>query len=158
VAITGRQWKGLVDVLGIASEIAAIEQARGVSFKADEGARFEHLDALVPVFRSAIAKRTLAELQPAFDRDGVCWGPYQTMKDASSDKMLVQNNPIFSAIEQTSGLTYPVPGAAATLPQQERLTPRRAPRLGEHSEEVLADVLRLPQAAIGKLFDAGIVC
>jgi 2-methylfumaryl-CoA isomerase len=157
VAITGKQWKGLVEVLGIGDEIAAVEKQRGVTFGADEGARFEHLDALVPLFRAAMAKRTLAELQPAFDRDGVCWGPYKTMKEAATDKVLVQNNPIFSVIEQTSKLTYPVPGAAATLPQQERQPPRRAPRLGEHSEAVLADVLRLPQGAIGKLFDDGIV-
>ena len=38
-----------------------------------------------------------------------------------------------------------------------RLPPVRAPRLGEHTEEILADVARLPDNEIAKLFDEGLV-
>ena len=39
----------------------------------------------------------------------------------------------------------------------ERLPARRAPQLGEHTEEVLADVLGLSDAEIGRLHDDGVV-
>jgi 2-methylfumaryl-CoA isomerase len=38
-----------------------------------------------------------------------------------------------------------------------REAPVRAPRLGEHTEEILAEVARLPGTEIAELFDAGIV-
>jgi 2-methylfumaryl-CoA isomerase len=40
---------------------------------------------------------------------------------------------------------------------QDRRPPPTAPSLGAHTDEVLADVLRLTVAEIGKLHDAGLV-
>lgn len=90
------------------------------------------------------------------DAQGCCWGPYQDMAHAVRDPVLVTDNPVFSTIQQTSGLRYPVPGAMATLPAQMRETPRRARRLGEDSEEILADLLGLGSGQIGALIDRGI--
>ena len=39
----------------------------------------------------------------------------------------------------------------------DRLPVRRAPLLGEHTEEILADVVGLSPAEIGKLHDEGVV-
>ena len=44
MAISPRQWTGLVKVLDIAEDIAAIEAERDVNFNFDEGVRFEHRD------------------------------------------------------------------------------------------------------------------
>lgn len=157
MALTPRQWTGLIDVLGIAAPVAAIEQANGVSFAKDEGLRFEYRDALVPLVRGAVARRQYAELIAAFDAQSVCWGPYQTLREAAADPQLVTQNPIFSMIANPSGHTYPVPGAAATIPGAERLAPVRAPRLGEHTDQILAEVLGLGSGEIGRLHDAGLV-
>ncbi|MDH7640137.1 CoA transferase [Sphingomonas oryzagri] len=157
MAITPRQWTGLVKALEIGVAVAAIEAERGVSFAKDEGLRFEHRDALVPLVEAAIARRPAAELADLFDSLGCCWGPYRTMGEAARDPVLVGENPLFGTIEQASGLTYPVPGAMATIPQQARQAPVRAPRLGEHSDAVLADVLGLSSGAIGRLHDQGLV-
>jgi len=157
VAITPRQWNALIKALDIASEIAAIELMREVSFAQNEGVRFQHRDALNPVVERAVAQRTAAELKASFDSLGCCWGPYQTMLEAAKDSMLVTDNPIFEAIVQTSGVTYPVPGAMTTIPQAARRSPLRAPRLGEHTDEILAEVLGLTSGAIGRLHDQGLV-
>ncbi|MBV9840107.1 MAG: CoA transferase [Sphingomonadaceae bacterium] len=157
MAITPRQWTGLMKALGIGEAVAAIEAERGVSFARDEGVRFEHRDVLVPLVEAAVARRTAADLGSVFDALGCCWGPYRTMIEAARDPVLVADNPVFSTIEQASGLSYPVPGAMATIPQEERLPPVRAPRLGEHSDAVLAEVLGLTSGAIGKLHDEGLV-
>ncbi|MFT4936702.1 MAG: 2-methylfumaryl-CoA isomerase, partial [Pseudoalteromonas distincta] len=117
VAITPRQWTGLIEVLGVGEAVAAVEAARGVDFRKDEGLRFAHADALMPIFEAGFARAVAADLIPRFDELGVCWGPYQTLRQALDDPRLFKNNPIFSDLTQVSGQTYPVPGYAATLPQ-----------------------------------------
>jgi 2-methylfumaryl-CoA isomerase len=157
MAITPRQWSGLLQALGIGEAVAAVEQARGVAFARDEGVRFEHRDALVPLVEAAVARRTAADLAEAFDRNGCCWGPYRTLSEAARDPALVTQNPMFSTVEQPSGHRYPAPGAMATLPHQTRRPPVRAPRLGEHTDAVLAEVLGLGSGEIGRLHDQGVV-
>lgn len=157
MAITPRQWSGLVESLGINDDVVRIENETGVSFARDEGLRFEHRDRLVPLVAEAVAKRKGADLFPEFDARSVCWGPYKGMHEAAHDPALVTENPIFSSIDHVSGLTYPTAGAPVTIPQASRETPVRAPRLGEHTDEVLLEVLRLGSGEVGRLHDAGLV-
>jgi 2-methylfumaryl-CoA isomerase len=157
MAITARQWTGLVKVLDIAREIAAIERDRGVSFDRDEGVRFQHRDILFPLVEAKVATWKYAELKAALDAVGGCYGPYQTMHDAAQDAALVTNNPIFGRAENPSGFDYPAAGAMATIPQIERGSPLPAPLLGAHSEEILAEHLGLTTNMIGELHAKGIV-
>lgn len=157
MAITPRQWTGLLKVLAIGDAVAAIEAARGVSFARDEGIRFEHRDALYPLVEAAVAQRQAAELSAALDAHGCCWGGYQTIEQATRDPALVTENPIFAPVAHPSGRTYVAPGAMATLPGEPRRAPVRAPILGEHTDQVLAEVLGLGDGAIGRLHDAGLV-
>ncbi len=158
VAITPRQWSGLLSTLGIGEDIARIEAQRGVSFAKDEGARFVHRAALFPLFEAAFASRTAADLAPAFDAGGVTWGRYQTLREAvDGDARLFIANHLFQTIEHPSGLTYPASGPAATLAGEGRGAVIRAPLLGEHSDEILATVLGLSGQEIGRLHDAGLV-
>ena len=157
VAITARQWTGIQEVLEIAPQIVALEMELGVDFAADEGLRFAHRDRLFPVFERAFAAKTLDQLRPVFEQLGVCWGPYQTMSQAAQDPRLFVGNPVFSDLHHPSGKAYPAPGFAATLPQEQRAAPRPAARLGQHTDEVLANVLGLSGLEIGRLHDAGIV-
>ena len=157
VAITARQWIGIQEVLDIAPTISALEAELGLDFAADEGLRFAHRDRLFPIFEHAFASKTLDQLRPVFEKLGVCWGPYQTLSQAAQDPRLFVGNPIFSDLQHPSGKAYAAPGYAATLPQDHRQAPRPAARLGEHTDEVLANVLGLSSLEIGRLHDAGIV-
>ena len=47
--------------------------------------------------------------------------------------------------------------AAALLRARARCRRRRAPLLGEHTDEILAEVLSLSEAEIGRLHDDGVV-
>jgi 2-methylfumaryl-CoA isomerase len=157
VAITGRQWSGLLETLDLAAPVAAIERELDVSFAADEGARFTHRARLFPLFEAAFARRTLADLRPAFDAGGVTWGAYQILGEAvAGDDRLFVRNPIFETVAHPSGLTYPTAGPAATFAGTTRGPVKPAPRLGEHTDEVLAEVLGLGAAEIGRLHDAGL--
>jgi 2-methylfumaryl-CoA isomerase len=157
MAITPRQWSGLVKVLGITDEIAAIESQRGISFAKDEGVRFDHRDALFPLVEACIAARSYADLKIAFNDNGCCYGPYQTMLEAAHDASLVGNNPIFGNSANPSTLTYPAAGAFATIPQLDRAPPCPAPHLGQHSDEILETRLGLSFGQIAALHDKGIV-
>lgn len=157
MAITPRQWAGLVKVLDIAGEVAVIESTLGVSFGKDEGVRFEHRNMLFPLVESRIAARTHAELEAAFDANGCCYGPYRTMKQAVHNPDLVGKNPVFEIGENPSGLTYPAAGAMASIPQLDRLHAKSAPLLGQHSDEILETVLGLSTGAIAALHDTGLV-
>ncbi|WP_334160994.1 CoA transferase [Phenylobacterium sp.] len=157
LAITPKQWSKALEALGIAAEVAAAEAELGVSFATDEGLRFTHRARLYPLFERAFAARTAAELTPAFDAGGVTWGAYQTLEAALEDPRLFKDNPMFETVRHPSGLSYPAPGAMGTIPQDARRPVRPAPRLGQHTDEVLAEVLGLPSTEIGRLHDQGVV-
>jgi 2-methylfumaryl-CoA isomerase len=157
VVVTPRQWANLIKALDLGDAITAIETARSVSFAKDDGLRFNHRDALYPLFERAIGARDHADLAAAFDAGGIVHSPYRTMLDAVNDPALVANNPVFGSADNPSGFAYPAAGAFATIPQMERQPPRPAPRNGAHSEEILASRLSLSSGEIARLIDAGIV-
>lgn len=157
MAITPRQWNGLVEVLAIGTEIAEIEAARGVSFATDEGLRFEHRDALFPLVEARVRDWDYAALETALEAKGCCFGAYSTLTEAASDPVLVTQNPIFGSTANPSGLDYPAPGAFASLPGQARAAPQPAPRLGAHTREALANLLQLSDGEIGELADRGVI-
>lgn len=158
VAITANQWRGLLAALDLAGPVAALEADLGVSFAQDEGLRFTHRQRLFPLFERAFATRSAADLQPLFDAGGVTWGRYQTLHEAViGDARLFTANPLFETIAHPSGLSYPAAGSAATLAGEPRGPVVAAPRLGQHTDEVLASVLGLDSGAIGRLHDSGVV-
>jgi 2-methylfumaryl-CoA isomerase len=158
VAITSRQWTGLIAALGISADIAAVEAALSVSFTKDEGIRFEHRDAINAIVGAAIARRPIGELGAALDREGACWAPYRTLSQAIRDnRALVADNPLFGAVEHPSGISYPTPGYAAKMASAPRLSAAPAPALGAHTDEVLAEILGCDGGEIAGLHDRGIV-
>jgi 2-methylfumaryl-CoA isomerase len=157
VAITPRQWTGLVTALGLGERVAALETELGVSFARDEGARFEHRHRLAPLVEDAIAARAFAELTAVFEALGVTWGPYQGLKQAvDTDPYFTAANPLLREIDHPSGWRYLTPGSAATLPASERGAPAAAPALGRDTDEVLAQILGLTDGEIAGLHDRGL--
>jgi len=157
VAITPRQWSGLLEVLGLTTEVEALEAKLGVAFGRDEAARFLHRDRLAPLVATAMAARPANELTAAFEARGVTWGPYQPLSVAvARDPYFNAANPVLTEIANPGGRSYLAPGAAATLPQDQRRPASPAPALGRDTEEVLSDVLGLAPAEIRRLRDEGL--
>jgi 2-methylfumaryl-CoA isomerase len=157
LCVTPRQWSKALEALGIVAEVAAVEAELGVSFAADEGLRFTHRERLYPLFERAFAAKDAAALTPALDAGGVTWGAYQTMVEALGDRRLYKDNPLFQSVRHPSGREYISPGAMGTVLPDSRGPVRPAPRLGQHTDAVLAEVLGLSSGEIGRLHDAGIV-
>jgi 2-methylfumaryl-CoA isomerase len=158
VAITPRQWTSMIKALGLAEAMAALEAELGVSFAADEGARFTHRARVDVLVAAAIAGRPLAACAEVFDTAGVTWSIYRSLSEAlAQEPRLFGENPIFSPVTHAGGDSYPTPGAAARLPGDERSAAAPAPRIGQHSDDILAELLGLSSGEIGKLHDEGIV-
>jgi 2-methylfumaryl-CoA isomerase len=106
----------------------------------------------------ALGASPRAEVAARFDKHGVCWDDYRTLKQAlATDARVSAQNPILERVMHPSGYEYLTPGAPASIPSGERLVPRPAPRLGEHTDEILAEVLALTTREIGELHDRGLV-
>lgn len=158
VAITPRQWSSLLKALELEAAVAELEAAIGVTFRDNEGRRFEQRDRLYPLVEAAIGRRTSEEVAIAFRRNGVCWSRYRTLKTAlADDPTFSAEHGLFQEVEHPSGQRYPTPGAPGIFCRHERRAAPRAPRLGEHTDEVLANVLSLSESQIGRLHDNGLV-
>lgn len=157
-AITRKQWTGLLEALGIESAVAALSRELGVDFSADEGSRFIHRARLFPMVEQAMAALGRDACVERFERCGVCWGPYRTVSEAlAQDRRLSEDNPMFTMADHPSGHRYLTPGYPAAIGGMQRLRPAVAPRLGQHTDEVLAEVVGLSSAQIGALHDQGLV-
>lgn len=157
VAINDRQWAGLVKALGIEEDVAALERVIGASLANDDGLRFTHRAAIFAAMERVIGAHSHPAIAALLDAQGVVHSQYRTMVQAARDPRLVTDNPLFEVTgDNPSGFAYPAAGAFATLPQLERGRPRPAPRNGQHSEAVLAEVLGLSSGEIARLIDAKI--
>jgi 2-methylfumaryl-CoA isomerase len=157
VALTARQWHALREATGTAEAFAGIEQATGQNLDTETG-RYEARDLIAAVLRPWFASRTLAEVRERFAGTGVSWGPYQTFRQlVVEDPRCSPENPMFGEIEHPGVGHYLAPGSPLHFTGLGRRPVRRAPILGEHTEEILADVLHLSQGEIGSLHDRGVV-
>ncbi|MBS0331344.1 MAG: CoA transferase [Proteobacteria bacterium] len=157
LCVTPRQWSKALEALGIGADVAAIEAELGVSFAADEGLRFTHRDRLYPLFERAFAAKDAVELTPALDAGGVTWGAYQTMVEALEDRRLYKDNPLFQTVSHPSGRDYIAPGAMGTVLPDARGAVKPAPKLGQDTDEILAQVLGMSWKEIARLHDAKLV-
>ena len=157
VALTGRQWASLVAATDLGEACASIEKMMDVDLS-DEGGRFTARELIGATLRPWVLSRSIAEVREIFDAHDVCWGPYQTFTElVEQDPRCSPANPLFANVEQPGIGTYRMPGSPLVFGAAERLAPQRAPTLGEHTEEVLADVLGLSDAEIGRLLGDGVV-
>lgn len=156
-AISSRQWSSLVKACAVESEVAALEQALGRDFRR-ESDRYQAREAIAAAFESWFATRTLAEVREALDRSGVCWGEYRTTRQLlTEDPRVGLANPVWEQID-TPGLGMHLSaGTAVRASGEARSATSPAPLLGEHTDEVLLEVMGLDGAAVGRLHDAGVI-
>jgi 2-methylfumaryl-CoA isomerase len=139
LALTVRQWLSLGEATGLSGHVSVLESRVDADFR-NEGDRWNHRKQLCELLEPWVAQRELADVREAFDKHGVLWSPYQTVKQlVAEDPRASTANPMFSEVDHPGlgrFLTTGSPlrfGAAASVP------PRAAPTLGQHTEEVLRE-------------------
>ena len=156
-AISLRQWSSLVAACGIGDAIAALESAMELDFTNEEQ-RFEARDVIGGLVRRWCARRSLDEVRAAFDAAGVCWGPYQSFTQlVRDDPRFSAANPVFQRIETEGVGAHLAAGFAVRMAGEARGAVAPAPMLGADTDQILAGLLGMGDAEIGRLHDAGIV-
>jgi 2-methylfumaryl-CoA isomerase len=157
VALTLRQWRNLVKATGLGEAFDAIAKLMNVDLDEESG-RFAAREVIGATLKPWVLAQTLEQVREVFDSHDVSWGPYQTFTQlVKEDPRVSTQSPMFEEVEQPGIGTYVMPASPLDFSNAERLSPVRAPVLGEHTEEVLAGVLGLTDAEIGRLSDAGVV-
>ncbi|MEM9725513.1 MAG: CoA transferase [Pseudomonadota bacterium] len=157
IGLTDRQWRGIVKMTETGEAMAALADALGVDL-AQEGARWEARAAITEILKPWFAARRIEDFAEAFDSAGLTWSVFRDFQQAlEEDPDLTPDNPMFSLVSHPGVGRYPVPGTPLNFSGYGREAPVRAPLLGEHSEEILAEVAGLSSGQIGVLFDDGVV-
>ncbi len=156
-AVSARQWRALVAACDLDEPIGVLEQALNVDFRRETD-RFEAREIIAGLVRRWIEVRRLPEVAAAFDGAGVCWGPYRSAAELlAEDHRVSSANPMFSEITTAGVGPHLAAGASIRIADTPRAKTKSAPLLGEHTDEVLTDVLGMSTAAIGVLHDRGVV-
>jgi 2-methylfumaryl-CoA isomerase len=157
VGLTLKQWKAIVEACGIEEQVRQLESKLGADLSR-EGERFRHREALAALVGPWVAARTLSEVRCALEKAGACWGGYQDIATlVRDDASCSTGNPMFQRIEQPGVGKVLAPGIPLDFGARERSAPAPAPLLGQHTEQVLTELLGLPGTEFGRLHDRGIV-
>lgn len=156
-AISKGQWKSLVRACGLAEAMADIEARTGANL-ADEAQRFAHREAIAAACEPWFRARTLAQVRTALDEGGVCWGLYQTATQMlARDGRVGSANPLFERIATAGAGEHWTVGTPVREPRATRRPTQGASLLGQHTDQVLGDVLGLSARQISDLHAAGVV-
>jgi crotonobetainyl-CoA:carnitine CoA-transferase CaiB-like acyl-CoA transferase len=140
-------WRDLVETLGV-PELA--EDARFATF-AD---RFDHRETLLPLLRARFETRTTADWLDRL-RGRVPCAPVNDVRQALADEQVVAREMIVEVEHPEFGTLREVRSPVRT--EGEIRQPRRAPRLGEHTDSILRDVLGYGDGTIARLRSAGVI-
>ena len=157
IGLTERQWQGLVRVTGTENQMDALAQRLGVDLR-NEGARWQHRHEITAVLAPWFALRAVSAFAEEFNAAGLTWSEFRTTAQAlREDPDLSPDNPMFTALDQPGLGQFPVPGSPVQFSAHPRRAPEPAPTLGLNTEEILGDVVGLPDTEIAQLFDQGVV-
>jgi 2-methylfumaryl-CoA isomerase len=156
VALTGRHWRDLVTLTGMADPVAALERSLPADFSA-EADRFEYREVLAGLFQRWFAARSSAEAARALAGTSLLWAPYRSFTEAAEHLRTPQGrNPLLSVIDQPGVGPHLAPGLPLIF-AGDRSPARPAPVLGQHTRSVLATDLGLSAAEIDSLCAASVV-
>jgi crotonobetainyl-CoA:carnitine CoA-transferase CaiB-like acyl-CoA transferase len=140
-------WRDLVETLG-APELA--EDARFRTF-AD---RFAHKDALLPLLQARFATRTTEEWLDRL-RGRVPCAPVNDVRQALADPQVLARDMIVAVEHPDFGALKEVRSPVRT--EGEIRHPARAPRLGEHTDQILREILSYSDGTIARLRATGVI-
>jgi 2-methylfumaryl-CoA isomerase len=156
VGLTDLQWNFLGKATGLSHAFVELGARLGLDLS-HEGNRFRARQAIAQLLEPWFHARTMAEVRRSFEEHRVTWGPYQSVRELlAGDPDCSPANPLFNLIEQPDIGSYLAPASPLDFSQVARLPAQPAPRLGQHTDEILSEI-GLSEGEIAKLHDDGIV-
>jgi len=156
VGLTPKQWRSLIDATGISEAVKALEFRLGLNLRL-EGERFRARTHIAALLEPWFGDRTFTEVASAFDQHNVAWSRYQTVEQlVTRDPCCSEQNPMFTTVNQPG--VGPILSPAIPLDfASSRKAAEPAPQLGQHTEQVLCELLGMSGAEYGRLHDQGVV-
>ncbi|MGW3044444.1 CoA transferase [Kitasatospora sp. NPDC001159] len=155
VALTEAQWQALQQVTATTETFQSMEQALGADLS-QEKERYRLRETIAAILRPWFESRPLDVVAKELDEARVLWGPYRGMPEVVEAHRRAEEPTVVDWVEQ--------PGIGRVVSARSPLRlggaygrTATAPLLGEHTEEVLCDLLGVTQAEIGRLLDEGVV-
>jgi 2-methylfumaryl-CoA isomerase len=137
VAITERQWQALLRATGLQASLPQAAAALGHRLD-DETGRYAARELISTALRPWFAARTLAEVAAAFSDRALLWGPYRSFQQMlAEDPRCSEANPMFRRTAHPGVGTFLTATTPLDFGATPRLPPGLAPRLGEHTDQVL---------------------
>ena len=157
VGLTDMQWNCLIKATGLHNAIKKLGIRLGLDL-GDEGNRFRSRQEIAALMEPWFQARTMAEAASILDANRVTWGPYRGVREAiAKDVDCSVDNPMFSMVDQPGIGSYLAPATPLDFKDVPRLPAKLAPVLGEHTDQILLDILGLSEAEVGRLHDARVV-
>ena len=137
-------WKRLAQAIG------REDMANDPRFIQNDMVRFDHADLIDQVIKEWVAQRTVAEVISVLQAARVPCGVVNTIDKLEDDPQVAARDMIVN-IDYPGLGNIPIPG----LPMKLSLTPgsisSRAPKIGEHNEEIYCDLLGFSRKELNKL-------
>lgn len=118
--------------------------------------RRERRDEVNGIIAGFTCERSVAELETLFSEHQVPNAPILGVLEALAQPQAAARNMVVDTEHQTLG-TIPIVNRSIRYPQTEQPTPSAPPVLGQHTDEILAEILGLSAGRIAELRAAGVI-
>lgn len=135
-------------------EVLQIQETEKDSRFENAGVRRRHIDELMPLLRKILRARPRSEWLDIFAKAGLTAAPVNEMSEVVSDAQARAMGYVLDVDDPDYGRVT-VPGIPVKLSKTPGKVTRLAPQLGQHTEEVLMEVLGYSWDDIGKLREQG---
>lgn len=118
--------------------------------------RTENHESLFPILAEIMCRRTTDAWVEALEAIGVPCGPVNTVDKVANDPQVLERDMIAEVEHGTTG-TVQIPGIPIKLSETPGQIDAPAPNLGEHTSEVLTDLLKLTAEEVNQLKQDGVL-
>jgi len=118
--------------------------------------RLTNKDALYPILEEEMKKRSQVEWTEVFDKAGLPFAPMLTVDQVAEHPLFREREMFVETVHPVAGPVY-VTGRPIKFPNREPFEISPAPQLGEHSDEVLSELLGLDAQQIESLRADGVI-
>ncbi|KAM4705114.1 succinyl-CoA:glutarate CoA-transferase [Rhinophrynus dorsalis] len=129
-----------------------LELIEDVRFKTNK-LRVQHRKELIAILESRFSEKTTAEWLNLFEGSGIPYGPINSLKQVFSEPQVAHNGLILEMDHPTSG-KISVPGPAVRFSDFNMSRPNPPPLIGQHTIEVLKNILGYEDDYITELINA----
>jgi 2-methylfumaryl-CoA isomerase len=157
VALTPAQWKNLCDATALGPAFNKLGARSGLDLS-EAGNRFRLRRELAKILEPWFHTRMMSEVREIFDSHRACWAEYRSIREVvEKDPDCSTQNPMFQMLDHPGIGSLLTPSSPLVFDSALKQPASRAPSIGEHTDEILADVLGLGEREIGQLHDERVV-